>query len=141
VASSISSEKLGHEYVGLEHMLLALLKYEESKVPQFFAPFNASEEDIISEVREYLHLSKENHTSNRTQKSNPAPPKPIVKDLATPTLEKHALNLNMQAIKGKFDGIIGKQQEDNGSLRNSMQKNKKQSSFTWRAWRRKNGHS
>jgi len=110
VAASISS-KLGHEYVGLEHMLLALLKYEESSVPQFFVPFNASEEDIIIEVREYLHLSKENHTSSRTQKSNPTPPKPIVKDLATPTLEKHALNLNMQAIKGKFDGIIGKQQE------------------------------
>ena len=35
VAASIS-DKLGHEYVGLEHILLALLKYEESPVPFYF---------------------------------------------------------------------------------------------------------
>ena len=39
VAASIS-EKLGHEYVGLEHILLALLKYEDSPVPFYFKIFN-----------------------------------------------------------------------------------------------------
>ena len=57
VSASIA-DKLGHEYVGIEHMLLALLKYEESSIPQYFESFNASENDIIAEVREYLHLSR-----------------------------------------------------------------------------------
>ena len=38
VAASIS-EKLEHEYVGIEHILLALLKYEESSIPFYFAMF------------------------------------------------------------------------------------------------------
>mgnify|MGYP000692564727 FL=1 len=41
VSASIS-EKLDHEYVGLEHMLLALLKFEGSPIPSFFKSFNAS---------------------------------------------------------------------------------------------------
>ena len=108
VSASIS-EKLDHEYVGLEHMLLALLKFEGSPIPSFFKSFNASEEDIISEVREYLHLSKEN--TNHKKESYYSPPKPKVKDTSLQNLEKHALNLNSLASKGKFDDIIGKKEE------------------------------
>ena len=108
VSASIS-EKLDHEYVGLEHMLLALLKFEGSSIPSFFKSFNASEEDIISEVREYLHLSKENPAHKK--ESHYYPPKPKVKDTSLQNLEKHALNLNALAAKGKFDNIIGKEEE------------------------------
>ena len=109
VASSIS-DKLGHEYVGVEHILLALLKYEESPVPEFFRLFNISEEDVISEVREYLHLSKENiaqdRVTERKEKKNSVPKEP-----SSPTLEKFASNLNLLASQGKFDNIVGKKQE------------------------------
>ena len=109
VASSIS-DKLGHEYVGVEHILLALLKYEESPVPEFFKMFNISEDQVISEVREYLHLSKENITQDRVvqKKSNK---KSIPKEPSCPTLEKFASNLNSLASQGKFDNIVGKKQE------------------------------
>jgi ATP-dependent Clp protease ATP-binding subunit ClpC len=110
VSASIS-EKLGHEYVGVEHILLALLKYEQSEIPNFFRDFNASEEDIIAEVREYLHLSKE----HKPPKSGRV--KLIKKKLSKPAeaklqnLEKFATNLNELAKQGKFDNIIGKEQE------------------------------
>ena len=110
VSASIS-EKLGHEYVGIEHILLALLKYEQSEIPNFFKDFNATEEDIIAEVREYLHLSKE----HKPPKSGRV--KLIKKNLSKPAeaklqnLEKFATNLNELAKQGKFDNIIGKEQE------------------------------
>lgn len=110
VSASIS-EKLGHEYVGIEHILLALLKYEQSEIPKFFKDFNATEEDIIAEVREYLHLSKE----HKPPKSGRV--KLIKKNLSKPAeaklqnLEKFATNLNELAKQGKFDNIIGKEQE------------------------------
>lgn len=110
VSASIS-EKLGHEYVGVEHILLALLKYEQSEIPNFFKDFNATEEDIIAEVREYLHLSKE----HKPPKSGRV--KLIKKNLSKPSevklqnLEKFATNLNELAKQGKFDNIIGKEQE------------------------------
>ncbi len=106
VAASISF-KLGHEYVGLEHILLALLKYEESPVPFYFKLFNSSEEDVISEVREYLHISNE-----RPQESKESTPKAILSPPQLPqTLEKFAVNFNERASKGKLDNIIGKDQE------------------------------
>lgn len=108
VAASIS-EKLSHEYVGLEHVLLGLLKFEGSSVPKFFECFNASVDDIIVEVREYLHLSKDTQAPNKTK--TPTPISTKSKDTSLQNLEKHASNLNSLAIQGKFDNIIGKQQE------------------------------
>ena len=108
VAASISF-KLGHEYVGLEHMLLALLKYEDSPVPFYFRLFNSSEDDVIAEVREYLHISNE-----RNAQEKPSPKKPIKVSTAstnTPTLDKFGVNFCEKAAQGKFDNIVGKTQE------------------------------
>ncbi len=109
VSASIA-EKLGHEYVGIEHILLALLKYEESNIPEYFESFNASENDIISQVREYLHISKdsaaERHKKTRPIKTKIAPKEPKIQNL-----EKFATNLNAMALQGKFDSIIGKESE------------------------------
>ena len=113
VSSSIS-EKLGHEYVGVEHMLLALLKYEYSSIPIFFNQFNAKEDDIISEVREYLYLSGED---NNSTKDKPSARKSIknrtqsLKEVKLQNLEKFSTNLNELAREGKFDNIIGKENE------------------------------
>ena len=109
VSSSIS-EKLGHEYVGIEHILLALLKYEHSSISAYFKAFNASEDDVVEEVREYLHLSKENSLKNKEETKKSATTAPV-KDSSLQTLEKHATNLNAMAQKGKFDNIVGKNTE------------------------------
>jgi len=110
VSASIA-DKLGHEYVGIEHMLLALLKYEESNIPKYFETFNASENDIIAEVREYLHLSKEHKPMPKKEKK-PYFPKPnSIKEPKLQNLEKFATNLNALAEQGKFDNIIGKESE------------------------------
>jgi len=109
VAASIS-EKLGHEYVGIEHMLLALLKYEESNIPEYFDSFNASETDIIAEVREYLHLSKEHQPAEKRKEKRFIQAAPV-KDVKLQNLEKFATNLNSLASQGKFDTIIGKNEE------------------------------
>lgn len=106
VAASISF-KLGHEYVGLEHILLALLKYEDSPVPFYFKLFNSSEEDVITEVREYLHISNERPQETR----EPSPNITINSPQLPQTLEKFAVNFNERANKGKLDNIIGKDEE------------------------------
>tara|TARA_B100001989_G_scaffold253355_1_gene240368 strand:+ start:2552 stop:5014 length:2463 start_codon:yes stop_codon:yes gene_type:complete len=109
VAASIA-DKLGHEYVGVEHILLALLKYEESNIPNYFRSFNASEDDIIAEVRDYLHLGKEAPAAKQNVK--PVRKKPSAqKESKLQNLEKFATNLNALATQGKFDNIIGKETE------------------------------
>jgi ATP-dependent Clp protease ATP-binding subunit ClpC len=110
VAASIS-DKLGHEYVGIEHMLLALLKYEYSSIPSFFDHFHASEDDIIAEVREYLHISKEQTPPKQDRIKFIKKNAQTIKESKTPNLEKFASNLNEFAKQGKFDNIIGKESE------------------------------
>ncbi len=110
VAASIA-DKLGHEYVGVEHILLALLKYEESNIANYFRSFNASEDDIIAEVRDYLHLGKEASAPTK-QDVKPVRKKPSAqKESKLQNLEKFATNLNALATQGKFDNIIGKETE------------------------------
>jgi len=110
VAASIS-DKLGHEYVGVEHMLLALLKYEHSSIPSFFDHFHASEDDIIAEVREYLHISKEQTPPKQDRVKFIKKNAQTLKESKQPNLEKFATNLNEAAKQGKFDNIIGKESE------------------------------
>jgi ATP-dependent Clp protease ATP-binding subunit ClpC len=109
VACSIS-EKLGHEYIGVEHILLSLMKYEESDVPSFFRKIGIQEEDIITEVREYLHLSKTIPSKDEAIK---AKSEQVKKETASKssTLDKYATNLNVLAINKKIDKIIGKEHE------------------------------
>ena len=110
VSVSISS-KLSHEYVGIEHILLSLLKYEYSAIPDFFMKFNASEDDIISEVREYLHISKD-MAKPQIPKIKFTTKTPIQKkDSKCPNLEKFASNLMELCKQKKIDEVIGKQRE------------------------------
>lgn len=110
VAASIS-DKLGHEYVGIEHILLALLKYEYSSIPSFFDHFHASQDDIIAEVREYLHISKEQTPPKQNRVKFIKNNTQTVKEPKQPNLEKFATNLNESAKQGKIDNIIGKENE------------------------------
>ena len=60
------------------------------------------ENDIIAEVREYLHLSKEHKPNTKSREkyfSQSAP----TKDTKLQNLEKFATNLNNLAAQGKFD--------------------------------------
>lgn len=110
VSASIA-HKLGHEYVGVEHIILALLKYEHSNIPLFFVKFNASEEDVIAQVRDYLHISKETSVDKKSRIQQIKKSAQTVKESKIPNLEKYATNLNELAAKGKFDNIIGKESE------------------------------
>ena len=104
------SEKLGHEYVGLEHMLLALLKYKPSPAGRYFNSLGLEEEDIIEEVRNYLHFTKLGPRDMIRDKQLFASPQKI-KEHSTASLDKYAVNYNVLAMQGKFDLIVGKESE------------------------------
>ena len=108
--SATVSEKLGHEYVGLEHMLLALLKYKPSPAGRYFNSLGLEEEDIIEEVRNYLHFTKLG-PSDMIRDKQLFPPPQKIKEHSTASLDKFAVNYNVLAMQGKFDLIVGKESE------------------------------
>ena len=64
VAASIS-DKLEHEYVGIEHILLALLKYEESSIPFYFSLHNKNEVRLIYLLIYLLHNKHHAHIQEK----------------------------------------------------------------------------
>jgi ATP-dependent Clp protease ATP-binding subunit ClpC len=114
--SASLSEKLGHEYVGLEHILLSMLKYSPSPTEFYLKVIGVSAETVIEEVRNYLRFTKETGSpSNKKDKKTSwkNPPLGKTKECVSPYLDKFASNLNSLAQDGKFDKIIGKDREIN----------------------------
>ena len=53
------SNRFNHEYVGLEHMLLAMLKYDDSPINKYFAMLGIPQDVIIEQIQQYFQLSQD----------------------------------------------------------------------------------
>ncbi len=111
--SSDYSETLGHDYIGIEHIFLALLDHPDSVCLSYFSKFGAS----INQLMDAVHLQfvrgldSANNFREKMQ-SSPFSPPPNAKD-SSRALDAFALNYNSLAQQGKFDSIIGREHEVN----------------------------
>lgn len=126
--SSLISKNFEHDYVGIEHLLLAMLKYEGSPINQFFKEINVPEDLIIEEIKNYFQLSMGiqnplfsqvnpiqngipphfpfiDNTHQSQQGQNQQSPK------KASMIEKYTINYTKAAGEGKFDKIIGRESE------------------------------
>ena len=124
------SNRFNHEYVGLEHILLAMLKYDDSPINKYFAMLGVPQDIIIEQIQQYFQLSQDfsqsmPHTPwglDETQEtedfgifgSGSTPPptkKPLRKKEGAGALEKFGTNFNDLAMAKKFDKIVGRSEE------------------------------
>tara|TARA_B100000212_G_scaffold342604_1_gene331213 strand:+ start:19129 stop:21612 length:2484 start_codon:yes stop_codon:yes gene_type:complete len=122
--SSVISLNFGHDYVGIEHILLSLLKYEGSPVSKYFKSLKIPEDLIIEEIKNYFQLSNPSQETIQFAPFYIHPPQDE-KNFTQETpktqqqqssrkqsiLEKYCINYNELARSGKIDKIIGKQDE------------------------------
>ncbi len=95
---------MGHNYVGTEHILIAIAKDSSCFAMNILASLGVSANDIINETTKNLSSSSgEGHGSNASsgKKSN------------TPTVEQFGKDLTELARQGKIDPVIGRQTEIN----------------------------
>ncbi|MBN86527.1 MAG: NDP-hexose 4-ketoreductase [Dehalococcoidia bacterium] len=126
--ASLISRNFGHDYVGIEHLLLAMLKYENSPINKYFRSLNIPEDLIIDEIKNYFQLSSQGQNASSffqpfiiTPPSflggEPPPPPHQGSRRSKPSgqkqqwLEKFSVNYTQKALEGKFDEIIGKEEE------------------------------
>lgn len=125
--SNLISKNFGHDYVGIEHILLAMLKYENSPINQYFAEINIPQDLIIEEIKNYFKLSispgpiffstreLDNEMINPFQElqnlANQQATKKSQKQGQPSLLEKYTTNLNQLAVEGKLDKIVGRDSE------------------------------
>ena len=93
--ASIIANKMGDEYVSIEHLLLAIFK-SKSKIAQILKDQGVTEKDLKAAIQE---LRKGKKVTSQSAEDN------------YNALNKYAKNLNKLAQDGKLDPVIGRDEE------------------------------
>ncbi|GAA0304743.1 ATP-dependent Clp protease ATP-binding subunit ClpC [Gracilibacillus halotolerans] len=97
------ARKLGHSYVGTEHILLGLIREGEGVAARVLNNLGVSLNKARQQVLQLLGNTESNGSQNgRNSQSNSA---------STPTLDSLARDLTAIAKEGKIDPVIGREKE------------------------------
>jgi ATP-dependent Clp protease ATP-binding subunit ClpC len=114
------ARKLGHHYIGTEHLLLGLVRLTEGGASDVFRKLGVTSEQIRRQTRRVLQESSSGTapTAAPTAPTGTAPSRPERekekggKDKAkTPLVDQLATDLTALAEEGKLDPVIGRQME------------------------------
>ncbi|MGM9636168.1 MAG: ATP-dependent Clp protease ATP-binding subunit [Candidatus Avispirillum sp.] len=106
--SAYASARLGHNYIGTEHLLLAIVSEEDCFANKMLRAQNASAAEIRSDLSEYF--------GDMRNPDDPAASKSSGKErneniAGCPTLSKYGTDLVRAAKDGRIDPIIGREKE------------------------------
>ncbi|MFN3284960.1 MAG: ATP-dependent Clp protease ATP-binding subunit [bacterium] len=91
------ARRLGHNYIGTEHLLLGLIREGEGVAARVLEAMGADLERVRAQV---VYLLGEEGTSTYTRPSS-----------KTPTLDEFGRDLTKMAREGKLDPVIGRERE------------------------------
>ncbi len=106
----LQASRMGHSYVGTEHILIALISDEQNYAVRFMVMMNVSVNDIIRGLKDIFG-------ENRAQDENDdfihgeGSGKSAASNGSTKMLDKFGRDLTAVAAKGGIDPVIGRQEE------------------------------
>jgi ATP-dependent Clp protease ATP-binding subunit ClpC len=100
------ARKLGHQYIGTEHLLLGLVRETEGTAADVLRRLGVSPEQVRRQTRRILQDSPLGHTLQQPVGAAPKPEK-----AKTPMVDQLATDLTSKAEEGKLDPVIGRQKE------------------------------
>ncbi|MCL2813095.1 MAG: ATP-dependent Clp protease ATP-binding subunit [Oscillospiraceae bacterium] len=96
------AQKLGHDYVGTEHILMAMLKESDCAAAQILSAEKADAKALYDDISEYF--------SGPVPSYSASGPKPGAA-ANTPVLDQYGKDLTAEAKQNKLDPIIGREAE------------------------------
>jgi len=106
------ARRLGHHYIGTEHILLGLVRSTEGKAMDVLRKLGITAEQIRRQTRRVLQESSsapQGATSARS--ASPASKEKEAKGQKTTLVDQLATDLTTMAEEGKLDPVIGRQME------------------------------
>ena len=106
------AEDLGQSYIGTEHILIALLKYDSPSVGKLFKKGGIQLKSLTLAIKAHLLESSQIFNPDIAQEE-PAPTvenRPAKKSSST-ALETYGVNYNDLAVKGRFHDVICKEKD------------------------------
>lgn len=102
--AAAQAARLGHRYVGTEHLLLAILEEGEGYGVRFLTTLGASPREIVQGLVQILGERQQADSSENQQKEKG-------EKSSQKTLEQFGRDLTQLAAKGKIDPVIGRKNE------------------------------
>lgn len=106
------ARKMGHHYIGTEHLLLALVRSEEGQAKDVLKKLGVTPEQIRRQTRRVMDESSAPPPAAVQQGQSAQRKEPAEKDRSkTPLVDQLAVDLTSKAEEGKLDPVIGRQME------------------------------
>ena len=101
----LSSSRMGHNYVGTEHLLIALLSEHDSYAVRYLSELGVQPQNVMNSISAALseNLGDENITGAEGKKGDP--------NSSTKTLDSFSRDLTKAARDGEIDPVIGREEE------------------------------
>ena len=110
--AAADAARLGHSYIGTEHLLLGILRQPDCGGARALAAAGLSVNDIYTDI-----LAVFGTGSFKPRNQPTVQPKATVKHSETRVLDQYSRDLTMLAASGSFDPVIGRDEE----IRRSVQ--------------------
>lgn len=101
----LNSAKMGHNFVGTEHLLVSLLSESDSYAVRFLTELNINIQSIITALKSSLY---EDEKADNDVSGTPSANK---KKSDTKTLSQYGVDLTQKATQGDIDPVIGRDNE------------------------------
>ena len=109
------ARRMGHHYIGTEHLLLALLRYNEGVAIDVLKALNISPEQIRKQTHRVLQDSPSAPRPPAPRPTRRTPPREpsgaSASSQKTPLVDQLATDLTQLAEDGKLDPVIGREME------------------------------
>ncbi len=103
------ARKLGHNYIGTEHILISLLRETESLAVRILSDLSVNIQRLYSDIIKLMNdNSLEEVPSNEPVGEKPRQNRKSANNEKTPTLDKYGRDLTKMATELKLDPIIGR---------------------------------
>ncbi|MBA3534147.1 MAG: ATP-dependent Clp protease ATP-binding subunit, partial [Ardenticatenales bacterium] len=101
------ARRLGHHYIGTEHLLLGLAREGNGIAADVLASLGVSLESVRRRTQDVMKQELSQPSSRESQSSS----KPKMESQKTPLMDQLGIDLTEEAAQGKLDPVIGRQQE------------------------------
>jgi ATP-dependent Clp protease ATP-binding subunit ClpC len=107
------ARRMGHHYIGTEHLLLGLVRQEDGIAIEVLKRLNVKPDDIRKQTRRALqeNPAQSNKPTLPTPPTQPQQPQQRRQGAKTPLVDQLATDLTALAEEGKLDPVIGRETE------------------------------
>ena len=109
--ASQSARRLGHGYVGTEHILLGLLRVPDCSAVQVIEHAGSGAQELGESILALFGMPSENNRNSRSAQEQQTTVRAPFRRAETRTLDMYSRDLTLMAESGRIDPVVGRDAE------------------------------